>query len=327
MAYITGTNNPETLRGVYYESNTIGGLGGDDTILGDAYGDYLSGDDGNDLVSGGGGIDTIFGNTGFDSLFGDDGNDVLTGGTGNDYLDGGSDIDTAAFNINHTAVIEVRHLKAGGAYIVSNEGIDTLISIETLSFLNGIVTNAGGDVISNLIALRPIPTFAGATTSVTLYAGTVSFLEYENLGTAAGNIVAGSINNDFINLFAGDDAANGNFGDDVLDGGTGSNFLSGGGGNDTLFLDGRGGTITWSTITDFNSGDEVNIWGWNAGSSKLLLTEATGGGSGYTGATFHYDLNNDNTIDTSVTFTGLALAQVPNSQALTVSGNGYLLIG
>ena len=51
------------------------------------------------------------------------------------------------------------------------------------------------------------------------------------------------------------------------------------------------------------------------------------GADGYKGATFHYDLNNDGLIDTSITLTGLALSQVPTGVAHTVAGNGYLLIG
>jgi serralysin len=154
----------------------------------------------------------------------------------------------------------------------------------------------------------------------------VAFLEYQLLGSATGDIIIGSTGNDFMNLLAGDDAANGGAGDDVLDGGAGSNFLTGGSGNDTVFLDGRGGTTTWSTITDFSFGDQINIWGWNAGVSKQLLAMENQGAEGYKGATFHYDLNNDGLIDTSITLTGLALSQIPAGVAHTVAGNGYLLI-
>ena len=50
------------------------------------------------------------------------------------------------------------------------------------------------------------------------------------------------------------------------------------------------------------------------------------GAEGYKGATFHYDLNNDGLIDTSITLTGLALPQVPAGVAHTAANNGYLLI-
>lgn len=294
-----------------------GMLAGNDTIYGSAFDDVLSGFLGND------------------SIYGMSGNDVLAGSLGNDALDGGVGTDTAYFDINMNAVTAVRHLKTGGAIITSSEGTDTLINIESLAFLDGSVTaGASGDVIRDFIASRPIPTFTSvdsggnsSAVSPTLYTGPVAFLEYQYLGNTTGDVIIGSTGNDFMNLLGGDDAANGGAGDDVLDGGTGSNFLMGGGGNDTLFLDGRGGTTTWSTVTDFNTGDQVNIWGWNAGTSKLLLTDANGGAAGYTGATFHYDLDNNGSIDTSITFTGLTVAQVPTGQALSVAGNGYLLIG
>jgi len=283
---------------------------------------------GNDVITGSAVADAITGYAGNDTIYGGSGNDILIGGIGNDYLDGGFDTDTALFSIYKSAVTDVHHLKSGGAVITSSEGTDTLINIESLSFLDGSLT------IEALIESRPLPTFssidsngASSTVTPTLYTGPVTFLEYELLGGATGDVIVGSTGNDFMNLLGGDDAANGGLGDDVLDGGTGSNFLTGGGGTDTLFLDGRGGTNTWSTVTDFTTGDQVNIWGWNAGVSKLLLTQADGGALGYTGATFHYDLDNNGSIDTSITFTGLALAAIPTGAPMSVVGNGYLLIG
>ena len=285
-------------------------LNGADTITGSAVNDYLKSWNGNDI------------------LYGGSGDDLLNAGYGDDYIDGGFGLDSAVFNISKSAVTDVRHLKTGGMLINSSEGLDTLINVENLTFLDGTVT------IEQLIASRPIPGFisvgsGGIQTTVypSLYTGPVTFLEYELIGSQTGDVIIGSIGNDFMNLLGGDDAANGDVGDDVLDGGIGSNFLIGGGGNDTFFLDGRSGAITWSTITDFNSGDQVNIWGWNAGVSKLLLTEPNGGASGYTGATLHYDLDNNGSIDTSITFTGLAASSILGGVAMSVTGNGYLLIG
>ena len=171
------------------------------------------------------------------------------------------------------------------------------------------------------------PNSATGYTLPTVYSGPVSFLQYELLGQSTGDVVSGSTTNDFINLLGGDDAANGGAGRDVLDGGIGSNFLTGGAGNDTFFLDGRGGTTTWSTITDFTSGDTVNIWGWVQGTSQLVRTDASNGAPGYMGVTYHYDLNHDSTIDTSITFSNLTLNQMNSPTAQSVAGNGYLLFG
>ena len=158
-----------------------------------------------------------------------------------------------------------------------------------------------------------------------IYTGAVSFLQFEMLGSSNGDIVTGAASNDFINLLGGDDAANGGAGQDVLDGGTGSNFLTGGSGADIFFLDGRGGTNTWSTITDFAQEDSVNIWGWQQGTSQLILALEDQGAVGFKGATFHYDLNGNGSIDTSITFSNLVLASLPSPSAEEVAGNGYLL--
>jgi serralysin len=270
---------------------------------------------------------TTIGTSNADVLTGTAGNDTLQGFAGDDYIDGGGGNDTAVFNINQSAVTDIRPLKAGGTLLISSEGSDTLVSIETLSFLDGNTT------ISDLLSAKAVPAYSvtsdgiSSTVSPLKYTGPVTFIEYSMLGSNVGDVVTGSSSNDFINLLGGDDAANGGLGDDVLDGGTGSNFLTGGGGSNTFFLDGRGGSNTWSTITDFVSGDQVNIWGWIDGTSKLLLTQDSGGANGYTGVTLHYDLNNDSQIDTSITFTGLTVDQLPSIQALSVAGNGYLLIG
>ena len=96
-----------------------------------------------------------------------------------------------------------------------------------------------------------------------------------------------------------------------LSGGTGSNFLIGGAGHDVFFLDGRGGQPTWATITDWEQGEQLSVWGWRPGVSTVLWVERAGAG-GYEGITMHADLNGDGAIDTSVTWTGLARAQLPS---------------
>ena len=275
---------------------------------------------GDDSIKGTGSDDVINALAGNDSIYGSLGNDRIDGGTGND---------TVLYDFNKNAITEVGQSSDGTLMIKSAEGTDTLLNIENLSFLDG------GLSINELLAQSaPVPLFTSSASDgtssyvmPTKYTGPVTFLDYQLLGNAIGDVITGSTGNDFINLLGGDDAANGGAGNDVLDGGTGSNFLTGGSGNDTIFLDGRGGTTTWSTVTDFSAGDQVNIWGWNAGVSKQVLALENQGADGYKGATFHYDLNNDGLIDTSITLTGLALSQVPAGVAHTVAGNGYLFIG
>jgi Ca2+-binding RTX toxin-like protein len=144
----------------------------------------------------------------------------------------------------------------------------------------------------------------------TAYVGPVAGLQRQYLGTSAGEIVGGTDGNDFINLLGGDDAANGDAGDDVLDGGIGSNFLTGGSGRDVFFSDGRGGTITWSTITDWTAGEQLSLWGWRPGISRAIWDDSAGA-DGFKGATMFGDLNADGVIDTSVTWSGLTRANLP----------------
>jgi len=69
----------------------------------------------------------------------------------------------------------------------------------------------------------------------------------------------------------------------------------------------------------------VNTWGWQDGTSQLLLSQENQGASGFQGATFHYDLNGDNSIDTSITFSELSLASIQGPSIEEIAGNGYLL--
>ena len=161
-------------------------------------------------------------------------------------------------------------------------------------------------------------------------AGLDALYDYQYYGDNDGNILVASDKNDFINGFGGDDAINTGAGNDIIDGGLGSNFLTGGTGNDTFFSDGReagNGAITWSTVTDFTDGtNAVNIWGYIDGTSTYEWY-ADAGATGWTGATLHADLDGNGTIDTSMTFTGMDIADMSTPQGLEVGGNGYLLIG
>jgi glucose/arabinose dehydrogenase len=144
------------------------------------------------------------------------------------------------------------------------------------------------------------------------YSGPVSYLQYQLLGNAGGEVAVGTAGNDFINLLGGDDAANGGDGNDVLDGGTGSNFLTGGAGSDVFFLDGRSAQTTWSTITDWQAGEQLSLWSWKPGVSRATWVESAGT-AGYEGATLHCDLDGNGSIDASVTWSGLMPGALPTA--------------
>ncbi|MGY0779816.1 Calx-beta domain-containing protein [Azospirillum argentinense] len=160
--------------------------------------------------------------------------------------------------------------------------------------------------------------------TASVYEGPVTYLQWQHLGDERGEVIAGSSGNDFINLFGGDDAASGGDGDDVLDGGTGSNFLSGGSGQDTFFVDGRGGGVTWSTVTDLEKGEWATIWGFREGVSKLTWQDMSGT-DGFKGATAFCDLDGNGSIDAAMTFAGVAVSALM-SASWTMGDSPYLAI-
>jgi Ca2+-binding RTX toxin-like protein len=158
------------------------------------------------------------------------------------------------------------------------------------------------------------------------YTGPVAGLEYYWYGTDRPEAVRGTLYNDFIALGAGDDAADGGAGNDVLDGGTGSNFLTGGSGKDIFFVDARGGKVTWSTITDWESGEQLSLWGWQHGISSATWVD-NAGVDGWTGVTMHGDIDGNGSIDTSITWTGLTRDDIPVPTQTVVEGTGLLWFG
>jgi len=304
--------------------DTLDGGAGDDTIIGVgryfSYGaglDSIFGGSGNDEIVGGAGA-TMLGGEGNDSLWSDDsGSDegaVFDGGAGSDFLWGGEGNDVAIYSDARTAY---RFSLDNGALIVSGPtGTDRLQGIESLRFGSDAPIEVSSLGSMNLVEETVAVSRGGVTTGVFAerYSGPVSWLEYLVLGIDGGDVMSGTSRNDFFSLLGGDDAANGGGGDDVLDGGSGSNFLTGGAGRDDFFLDGRGGTITWTTITDWQANERLSVWGWQPGISRAQWVDGAGA-PGWTGVTMHGDLDGNGVIDTSVTWTGMTAAQLPTPLA------------
>jgi uncharacterized repeat protein (TIGR01451 family) len=281
------------------------GTAGDDVAVGSDEGTIFQGNGGNDLLIGGKGNDTFIGAK-----------------TGSDLFRGNEGEDRVIYSFKFADVLLARDTLGG---IVVNKfetsakanllGADLLQGIEKIQFADGVYF-VNTDKWSIAKADMP-PVFAltvnGQSTlaAADTYKGPVSSIDYQFIGTAGSDVVQGSDANDFINLGDGDDAVNGGAGDDVLDGGRGSNFLTGGAGRDIFFVDGRGtngklGVTAWSTVTDFDvlAKEEVCVWGWQS-NSKVTWDYSGAGAPGWTGATAHFDLDNDGVTDVSVTFTGL----------------------
>ncbi|MBP7335479.1 hypothetical protein [Niveispirillum sp.] len=296
-------------------------------ITGTRYDDYLATGDGDDTLLGGDGSDKIYGQGGNDSLEGGLGNDTLGGASGDDTLVGGDGTDTAIFAQSRNAY----HVTHQGddlilRHVASGE-IDTLRSIEILTF--------AGDTIAAGTGLRD-------ATSQMLLGGRIldpvradgSFgLQWILTAGADGEVIIGTHGNDLINAMGGSDAIDGGMGDDILDGGTGSNFITGGAGIDRFFVDGRGTNgamqnVVWSTITDFQTGagESITIWGWIAGTSRVVAQSNSGGAEGFQGATWHMDLDGDGTIDASTTLAGRKIEEIAFTPGI-IGNEGYILLG
>ncbi|TWA66830.1 serralysin [Azospirillum baldaniorum] len=297
------------------------------------------------------GNNRIDGGPGDDHILAGSGDDTLIGGTGRNWLDGGLGNDTAVYDAAST---DAYAYAVQGTLILSipKLGIsDTLVDIEQLSFTDR--SFAAADATSILLppsanpnppsspippSLTPPPspvpaidparrlyvTRGGASTEVAMdsYSGPVTWLRNMHIGQNDSEAMHGTAHADFINTLGGDDAVNGGGGDDVLDGGLGSNYLIGGSGSDTFFVDGRGGGITWSTVTDLEPGEWVTAWGWKEGTSKLTWAEMAGA-EGAKGATAHIDLDNNGSIDMSMTIAGKSSGAVLVTPG-EVNGSSYL---
>ncbi|NDG50000.1 MAG: hypothetical protein EBY30_13410, partial [Rhodospirillales bacterium] len=289
----------------------------------------ILGTQGPDNLTGTAQNDTLQGLAGDDALFGLAGNDVLDGGAGNDAIDGGAGNDLAQLSGSQSAY---RFGVRDGVVITSGaDGVDQFTNTERFQWgnaaeisIDALSASAAnlGLVYSRLDDGQFIYRLAEA------YTGPLADIVNQQSGGNGNDIILGTTQADFINTGEGDDAIDGGSGNDIIDGGLGSNFIAGGAGSDRFFLDGRAAaaTTTWSTITDFQAGDEVTIWGYKPGVSKFLWV-ASDGATGYKGATMHCDLDGNGVTDTSVTFTGLTQAQLPTPSYGATGGNDYIFFG
>jgi Ca2+-binding RTX toxin-like protein len=229
-----------------------------------------------------------------DILTGSAADNVFAGMTGNDVIDGGAGVDTVEIGSLFADVTGVALAAGGlGVIVTSVEGRDSMLNVERIKFLDAEYTP------DQLFDLKPLSfEFSMVTNGVssglrpTFFTGPASLnLHYQIIDTTPGAIIAGSALNDFIVLQGGGNkAVNGGLGNDVIDGGTGSTFVSGGGGSNTFFLDGRASGVSWSTITDFQFGqDKATIWGWKEGVSRVKEVAENGGAAGYSGLTLHFE--------------------------------------
>ena len=198
------------------------------------------------------------------------------------------------------STIELDGVKRGN--LVTGEGadrIDVQVASNNDDWSHAFRANTGGG--NDVVSFSPFEA-AGAA------AGDPTFASA--LGTKLAYDYTGAFTQVYLDLGAGDDAASGLAGNDIIDGGSGSSFLIGGGGDDEFYVDGRGGAVTWSTITDWQASDHLGLRGWQPGVSQATWVDRAGT-AGYEGTTLQADLNGDGVTDTSITWTGLNPEQVP----------------
>ena len=102
---------------------------------------------GNDTLNGNGGDDILNGRAGIDTLIGGNGNDAIAGGLGNDLLTGGAGSDRFTFND-------------------FNEGIDTIVDLETVDDIYVSAAGFGGGLVANNAAITTSQFLSGSGVTV-----------------------------------------------------------------------------------------------------------------------------------------------------------------
>lgn len=134
---LRGEDGRDDLRGEGGNDDLFGGAESD-TLYGGDNDDDLRGESGNDQLRGEADNDTLYGGDGEDELFGDGGNDNLIGEADNDDLDGGAGAsDVAIYQRSFAGNYTITDL-GNGRYevtaLTTNEGTDTLVRVEYLTF-------------------------------------------------------------------------------------------------------------------------------------------------------------------------------------------------
>ncbi len=204
-------------------------------VKGTNFNDALTGDGLENLLDGGGGDDVLITGGNNDTLWGGAGRDALDGGTENDALRGDGQDDRFIFNGPSFGVDSILDFTPlDGDRIVLGSGISQT------SFQ--IAVDADADGMFDDVIVR-----TGSGTIAILN----SFAQNVVLRSDTGpHNVAGTSQNDLIQLGAGNAGANGHDGDDTLIGGGGGDTLTGGAGADVLVgVVGASDAAFWTTST------------------------------------------------------------------------------
>ncbi|WP_148293773.1 calcium-binding protein [Azospirillum sp. B4] len=294
-------------------SPLIGSVG-DDVLNGTSQADVIVGQIGSDMITGDGGDDYIDGGVGNDTIMGGDGNDKIVPGFGADVIDGGEGDDTVLLPRNRSDVTLVTdsHNKT----VISDTslaplGDKALTNVEHVRFIDQVVDLASNSP-ANVVVTNTI--WGDATfSSGEVYNGPVSGIDFQYINISPDNVnILANRSNMFVRSGDGMDAIAAHDGTNVLDGGGGSNFLAGGAGQDTFFVDDRNPSADiWSTISNFQAGDAVTVWGITPTDFSLIWANDEGA-AGYTGLTLHALADGRPTA--SLTLTGYTQLDLSNGR-------------
>ena len=299
---LVGSNFNDFLGGSSPGTNTIQGMGGNDTF-------FMSG--GNDILDGGEGIDTfgsifsnravtadlaagtvttrlptsttdiinsaqlisienVFGGKLADTISGDAAENSLSGGDGDDTLDGGAGNDT----LDGGADNDILFGGAGDDSFIGGAGNDTFFIGEAGDVVSGgagndraRVNNAAGVNLS-LAGWTGVERVDGAggndTIDATGQTGNVVLLTG---GAGNDDLTAAGFSQTTLQGGIGNDTLNGGAASDILFGGAGADTMFGGAGNDLFFVDDSGDSIDGGSGTDRVridnlAGINLTVGGW-----------------------------------------------------------------
>jgi Ca2+-binding RTX toxin-like protein len=231
-----------TSSGVGLPALRLRGDGGNDTLLGSAFGDTIEGESGDDTLLGRGGDDTINGGAGFDYLAGGDGGDILSGGANADTLDGGNGDDSIYGGSGDDILLG----QAGNDFMFGDR--DDLL---TASVTPGYDLLYGGDGNDQMYGGALIDTLEGQNGDDTLFGEDGDDIL---LGQDGIDILNGGLGNDYLNGGIGGDTLNGDDGNDYLEGLAGIDILNGGAGNDLLLGGDDADTLNGDAGIDYLNG-------------------------------------------------------------------------
>ena len=278
-------------------NQTLAGTDGDDSLVGGSARDTLTGGAGNDTLIGGGGADLLQGGFGADVLIGGDGADSLDGGAGDDQFV--YDTPAAMHNdrIRDFTAGDRLDLSALGATFIgesqfggnpANPGSAQLRVFYGTDSTTLVLDSNGdgtGDAALTLDGVVPLIQLAGAPSGVLVTeAGQVLTGSDGNdslTGASGPDTLTGGAGNDTLSGDYGNDLVIGGDGDDLVIGGDGIDTLEGGAGNDTLnggpggdlmtggagrdaFRFNKASHVNGDRITDFSTGDRIDITDLNA---------------------------------------------------------------